>query len=866
MMKHLLLLFVLCANTCNAQQKDPKETVDITLDTVEVIAPAGPTPYQPSAPRMWDIKNTRIALSFNFKEKTAYAREWIKLHPYFYPTDTLVLDAKSMQVDSVYLVTAKGNKNVEYVYGSGTLKIYFDQMYRQTDTITLFLKYTATPYATTTGGSRAITDDRGLYFINTDYKVPNKPAQIWTQGETESNSRWMITIDKPNSRFTTQLELTVPDSFVTLSNGALIKQTKAGANRTDVWRMDMPIQAYAVMFAIGKFSVVKDRWKNKEVNYYVEPEYAPHARAMFKNTPEMIEFFSRATGVTYPWNKYSQVVVRDYVSGAMENTTASLFGEFMNQTTREIADKNSEDVVSHELFHQWFGDYVTAESWSNLTLNESFANYGEQLWRNYKYGKASGDELAYNDLSIYVGASMLADPQLVRFTYDSREEVFDAISYNKGGAILRYLNSLAGDSAFYKAMKLYLTKNALSSAEAHQWRLAVEEATGLDWNWFFNEWYYHPGHPVLKVVYNYNDSLQKLVVDVTQSQKDSAFVYNLPLKAAVIYGDKDSVVDWKIDKKTTTFTYPYKGGQKPVVIPDYTHVLPGEIKDGKKMPQWLTQYLHARDYIGRRLAVTAAGKLISDSVSQIIIGNALGDSSASIRKIALTQIKSTQSDKYHKKWIARVSELAASDGNNLVRAEALDVLGSWKATSAKAIMIGALSDSSYAVAGNALDALNKINNDTAYILAKAYVNTNPRSTLETTIWSIIGKKAMDEDIALYERRAPYVLGSKKFAFAFSLNNYLKNVKSIVSFQRGIDIYVTLITTESMKAYRTSMGGFLFQAASEQQTRAKSENKDDAALGQQKLGIVKVALQKVLAAEKDEETLKEFNKMMKNTFQ
>src|ERR1700761_7818012 len=159
-------------------------------------------------------------------------------------------------------------------------------------------------------------------------------------------------------------------------------------------------------------------------------------REIFRHTPEMIEFFSQITGVSYPWNKYDQVIVRDYVSGAMENTTASLFGEFMNQNAREIADRSNEDVVSHELFHMWFGDYVTCESWTNITVNESFANYGEQLWRAHKYGKAAGDELAYNDLQGYISSAQLNDPQLVRFYYDSREDVFDAISYNKGGAIL----------------------------------------------------------------------------------------------------------------------------------------------------------------------------------------------------------------------------------------------------------------------------------------------------------------------------------------------------------------------------------------------------------------------------------------------
>ena len=871
-MKKLSFLFaaVLCAFVSNAQGS--KDTVQqVTGDTVSVTAPAGAPVYRASATRVWDIKNTRIALKFNWNEKTADVREWIKLRPYFYATDTLVMDAKSMRIDSVMLVGKKGNTNLKYTYEKDELKIRFGAAYKMTDTVELYLKYTAMPYAVQTGGSGAITDDRGLYFINTDYKVPHKPAQIWSQGESESNSHWMITIDKPNTRFTTQVELTVPDSMTTLSNGAMIKQVKEkNGLRTDIWKMDMPIQAYAVMLSVGKYSIIKDHWKNKEVNYYVEPEYAPYAKLMFNHTPEMIEYFSQRTGVSYPWNKYDQVVVRDYVSGAMENTTAALFGEFMNQNAREIADRNSEDVVSHELFHMWFGDYVTCESWTNITVNESFANYGEQLWRTYKYGKAAGEELAYNDLQGYIGSSQLNDPQLVRFYYDSREDVFDAISYNKGGAILRYMNNLMGDAAFDRSMNLYLTKNALHSAEAQNWRLAVEEATGQDWNWYFNQWYYHAGHPVVRVAYNYNDTTQKLMVTVTQaqseSQSDSNFLYKLPLKTEVFYGNEKSIVDWNITKKKDTFVYAYKNGERPLIIPDYQHLLPGEMKDGKKPAQWLMQIMHADDYVSRRLAVGAAGRVMSDSSSQAVIDQALNDPLYSIRRIALGNLEKVQSDKYRKRWTNKIMIMAMADSNKEVRATAFAVLGEWKVNAAKDNMLKVLNDSSYELAGKALEALGKIDKDTAYILAKVLVNTDPKAALSGAIWSIICKKGADDDIVLIEKRAPYLLGTKKFSFAFSLNSYLKNVKSENSFKRAVDVYATMILTENMKQFRSALGGFLFQVASEQKDKAKGDNKDDAAAAQRKLAIVKTALQKVVDDEKDPETLKDYKKMMKDNFE
>jgi aminopeptidase N len=869
-MRYLAALCVLMLGVvfCNAQTASNDTIIQqITLDTLEVSVPAGPVPYRGAAPRVWEIKNTRVALSFNWKDRTANAREWITIHPYAYATDTLVLDAKGMEIDSVLLSGKTGNTKLKYTYENNELKIRFGRAYKPSETIELYLRYVAMPYGSPTGGSGAIADDRGLYFVNTDYSIPHKPAQIWTQGETESNSHWMITIDKPNTRFTTQVELTVPDSMVTLGNGAMVKQVKGtNGTRTDIWKMDKPIQAYAVMFAIGKFSIVKKRWKEKEVNYYVEPEFAPYAAAMFNNTPEMIDFFSKRTGVPYPWNKYSQVVVRDYVSGAMENTSASLFGEFMNQNLREIVDKNSEDVVSHELFHQWFGDYVTCKSWSNITVNESFANYGEQLWRTFKYGKASGDELAYGDLQIYTGYSQYNDPQLVRYNYDSREEVFDPISYNKGGAILRYLNHLIGDSAFDKAMNIYLTKNALHSAEAHNWRMAVEEATGQDYGWFFDEWYYHAGHPVLKVVYDYNDTTQKLTVTVSQAQSDSPYLYRLPLKAAVIYGNNVKVIDWNINRKKETFVYDYKNGEKPVIVPDYTHVMPGELKDTKKPPQWKVQFMLCNDFVSKKLALSAAGKLISDTNSQAIIDMALADGNPSIRRLGLAQIKNTQSDKYHKRWTGPTEALANNDTSNLVRSDAFEVLGEWKVASAKDKMLMALYNNSYTIAGSALDALYRIDKDTAYTLARKLLDTEPRGNLQTAAWTIIGKKGADEDVALYEKYGPYVFGNKRFSFAYSLNSYLKNVKNDASFRRGVEVYTTLVNTESMKAYRSMMGGMLFQVATEQKDNAQSAKKEEAEEGKMRLSIVKSYLQKVIALEKDPETLKEYEKKMKTTFE
>ena len=271
-----------------------------------------------------------------------------------------------------------------------------------------------------------------MFFINPNNEDPEKPQQIWTQGETEWNSRWFPTTDKPNERCTQEMYLTVADKYVTLSNG-LLKSSKKNADgtRTDYWKMDMPHAPYLFMIAVGEFAVVKQTWENIPVEYYVEPAYKADAKKIFNHTPEILSFFSKITGVKYPWQKYSQVVVRDYVSGAMENTTGVIYGDFVQKTERELIDNHNDGIVAHEMFHHWFGDYVTCESWANLTMNEGFANYSEYLWFEHKYGREEADRHRRNEINGYLGSVGQGGAHaLIHWGYNDKEDRFDAHSYN----------------------------------------------------------------------------------------------------------------------------------------------------------------------------------------------------------------------------------------------------------------------------------------------------------------------------------------------------------------------------------------------------------------------------------------------------
>ncbi|NNE55927.1 MAG: M1 family metallopeptidase, partial [Flavobacteriales bacterium] len=388
--------------------------------------------------------------------------------------------------------------------------IKLDTIYSRIQSYDIRIAYTAKPDDLPVGGSEAILADKGLYFINTDSLEVDKPTQIWTQGQTESSSCWFPTIDSPNERTTQEMFITVDERFKTLSNGEQIYSNyNADGTRTDYWKMDLSHPPYLFMMAIGDYVVAHDRWENSKgevipVEYWIEPEFQDFAYMIFGNTPEMMSFYSDILGFDYPWPKYSQVIVRDYVSGAMENTTATIHGEFLNATDRELLDGNNEDIIAHELFHHWFGDLVTCESWANLPLNESFATYGEYLWNEHKYGSDEADHTMMNLRESYFNEALYNKKHLIRYNYEDKESMFDAHSYEKGGCILHMLRNEVGDDVFFTALNLYLTNNQFHEVEIHNLRLAFEEVSGRDLLQFFDQWFLGKGHPVLQVTHDVN--------------------------------------------------------------------------------------------------------------------------------------------------------------------------------------------------------------------------------------------------------------------------------------------------------------------------------------------------------------------------
>lgn len=858
---YLILASLLFITACGSSKKTTKRRVNLSPVTIS----ASDSRYRATAERTWDITHTEVDISFNFENKTARATATLDMHPYFYNSDKIVLDAKSMGVRNV----ASAGQNLKTDHRNDSLIIYLDREYHRTESLQLTISYVAEPNTSQSDGSAAIRDDRGLYFINTDGAVPGKPVQIWTQGETQATSHWVPTIDQPNERFTFTLNITVPAEYTTLSNGERTNSSaKEDGTRTDTWEMKKEVQPYVMMMAIGKFSYVQDEpWKGKEVSYYVEPEYEQYAKDMFSNTPEMMDFFSNITGVPYPWNKYSQVVVRDYVSGAMENTSASLFGEFIQQTKREIEDENHEDVVAHELFHQWFGDYVTAESWSNLTLNESFANYSEQLWRNYKYGKASAEKLAIDDFKAYLNASRGNDDPLVRFYYNDKEDMFDRISYQKGGAILHYLHGLLGDSAFYRAMNIYLTKNALQPAEAHDWRMAVEEASGKDWNWFFDQWYFRGGHPILEVKYKFDDNDKKATVTFTQKQDE---LYRLPLRIKIASGSDTMSEIVLIEETTTTLTYPYFDSIRPAIIPDAEHWLVGELQDDKTKEHWLRHYQACgeQDYIAKRQAISATSKNLGNATVQELYKKAIFDNLEHIRAHALNNLAEVEINNVRKLFEEDVLFLAKQDASRHVRAYANKVLGEWKPEGAEEHLYTALQDESYMVAAEALHAIGKIDEDTLYNVARSLLSDESQGELTGHVWVYMAFEGKPEDTGWIKKTYKQVLatGKNKLMFGTALYGYMINTTSDTAFAIALSAIENIALSENIAVYRSAVASGIFEVGYFFKDEvADATIKQDVDKANRRLNMARDAILRIEAAETDKENQKNFKTARENLF-
>ena len=745
--------------------------------------------------KQFDLVHTKLAVRLDFEKEELEGEAWIKLTPHFYSTDKLVLDAKAMLIHEI----SSEKKPLNFRYDGAKIYIDLEKVYNRNDSLQLYISYTARPDKVKQSGSKAITSAKGLYFVNSKGVSDEKPSQAWTQGATEASSCWFPTIDKPNQKTSQELQIRVPEKYKTLSNGVLVSQTPTANNeRIDYWRMDQKHAPYLFFMAVGDFSVVKDTWKGKEVNYYVAKEYEALARNIFGKTPAMMTFFSNITGVDFVWDKYSQIVVRDFVSGAMENTTAVVHEEGAYQSQGDLIDENKwETIIAHELFHHWFGNLVTTENWGNITLNESFANYSEYLWLEHAYGKQRADAHLFREAAAYKKGDN-SQKHLVRYNYEDKEDVFDAVSYSKGGLILHMLRNFLGDAAFFEGIENFLNENKYQAAEVAQLRIAFEAVSGKDLNWFFDQWYFGAGHPNVYVTNDYN-ILDKTVTVTFKQEEQNTFYF--PLQIEVFENGRKTVHELFVDNSEKSFVYQYED-YPDLVLVNSNHVVLGDFIQKKSVKEFLFQYKEASHHLDRKEALQELiGRQEEKEVFASMVA-AFDDPYDEIRVFALEHID--LSYKHSKRQvISKIEALAKKSKNNFVKAAAIKVLGRLVYFDYQDFFEKSIESESNKVKSSALESLYYLDEESAMKKAKGL----PSSVKKAIAFPLAKMYFQKRDVSEMPFVAKYIIQGMYLGKNKERNQLFEKAFQWVARSNDVEAYRNLLNDMVSKGIRYKQYNF-----------------------------------------------------------
>ncbi len=565
--------------------------------------------------RVVDILHIRLEIEVDPSARTVAGTATLRASA-LTPTSAVVLDAVELAIETV---TANG-KITAFRHDGKKLRIETPALVPG-DELVLAIEYSGAPR-------------RGLYFTAPDAGYPNKPTQAWTQGQDEDSRYWFPCFDSPHEKATSEVIATVPASMFALSNGNLISDKTTGDRRTVHWRLDVPHSCYLVTLAVGDFATIETKWRDVPVVYYVERGKEAECQRTLARTPEMLELFSTKFGVAYPYPRYSQVFVADFIFGGMENTSATTLTDTVLVDDRAALDYDIDSLVAHELAHQWFGDLVTCRDWGEGWLNEGFATYSEYLWREHYEGRDAADL----ELEEWGDSYMGEDSGRYRRTiatklYDEPIDIFDAHLYEKGGRVLHMLRHLLGDAAFERTLAHYLTKHRHGLVESRDLARAVEDATGKVVDWFFSQWVIDfAGHPELEVAIAWDPatSIASVTVDQKQHVDSKTPLFRIPTLVRFRIDGVDVDVPLEIRDAKQTFRTKLTGEPTQAIF-DPGHVILAARKIDKPEPMWREELAHATLAVDRAAAAEALAKRGGRAAEQALATALTGDPFWAIR-------------------------------------------------------------------------------------------------------------------------------------------------------------------------------------------------------------------------------------------
>lgn len=576
-------------------------------------------PYARS--RDYDLQHSRIALRFDVENRKVFGDVTHTVCILVDGTSTLSFDSVGLTIESVTV-----NKSAaKFDTTPEKLNVHLPAAAKSGEKFEVAIRYQGKP-------------SKGLYFILPDKDYPDNPSQIWTQGESEDTRYYLPTYDYPNDRLTTETILTVPASWLTVSNGKLLGVVDAPHGmKTWTWKESVPSSTYLITVVAGEFEEVKDTWRGLPVTYYAPKGRGDRLPINYSRTPAMLELFSRKLGVDYPWEKYSQAMVDEFVAGGMENSSATTNGSF-SLVHPKLAPEyltGQDELISHELGHQWFGDLVTCKDWGNIWLNEGFATFMETVWTESHYGKEQSDLQRWNNARDWFEESHLYKLPIVRYDFDDSSE-FDGNAYNKGGWVLYMLRHQLGEDVFYRGLHHYLEVNRGKNVVTADLAKAIEEAAHVNIDDFLGQWVYGAGAPVFDLSYTYDADKHQVALIVTQTQKREGRVglFRIPVEVEITTASGPRLFPITVSEASKTYLFPASSAPLMVLFDKGGQILKSA-EFHKEKKEWLYQLKNAGEIADRADAAVALGKLKKDEEVTVALGEALrADKSWGIRAVA----------------------------------------------------------------------------------------------------------------------------------------------------------------------------------------------------------------------------------------
>ncbi len=678
-------------------------------------------PYAPS--RDYHLQNVRVSLHFDIDQRKVIGEVTHTLSTLRDGVTHLDFDCSDLTVSSARV----NGKDAKFDLRDDKLHVQLAQPAKSGEKFEVELKYEGKPTS-------------GLYFILPDKDDPGRAKEIWTQGEAEDTHHYIPIYDYPNDRTTSEMILTVPGDWLTVSNGKLLSvQDAPNGQKTWTWRQSQPISTYLISFVAGEYKDRKDTWRNIPVTYNVPRGMEDTIDSTFAHTREMLDFFSERFGVPYPWDQYAQTAVDDFVASGMENVSATTLAA-RDMVHAELAAERPEaadSLISHEMTHQWFGDLVTCKDWTNTWLNEGFATFGANLWEEHHYGVDASSYRHWRDQNNWMQSRELYPiPIVTRDINDSVEYVGNV--YDKAGWVIQMLREQMGDEAFFRAIKHYLEANRLQNVVSADLAKAIEESSGTNVDQFFDQWIYGAGAPRFTVRSTYDDAGMKVSLNVKQTQKVEGHVglFRVPIEVSITTAGGEKLFPIEVSKADETFSFPVDGPPLMVIFDKGDKIL--KSVDFQKTPEeWIRQLHVARDVPDRADAAFALGNLKDNEAAANALGEAAQrDKFWGVREEALRALGRINSAQAKKHVLS-----ALSNDQPWVRVVAVDQLGKYRADEeiAKRLQNIYKDDKAYSVRGAALQslALDKAPNAEP-LLEKALTVSSPNDVLQSAALRAMG--------------------------------------------------------------------------------------------------------------------------------